>query len=492
MIRRHSISDLETRTLTATPTVVIAAAITAAILFGAIAPIEAQTSARTMAQTAVQTSGAAPSTGPGSATANPVPAIVTLDEAISRARSIEPGFASAVAQGRIAQLDKSIARAALLPSAVYHNQYLYTQAAQGYTGSANASAASPAVSSIPRFIANNAVHEYTSEGIATETIGVQQIAAVAQASAALAVAKAELEIARRGLVATVINLFYTSLSADRRVSIAQQALDEAASFSKLTSEREQARENAHADVVKAHLLEQQRQRDLADAALGAQRARLDLGVLLFPDPRTPFTLSVPPTPSTLADRADAEAAAAGRNPELRSALASLQASDLGVLSARAAYLPDLGLSVAYGIDAQQFAIRGTDGVRNLGYSAAVTLDIPLWDWFSTQHRVRQAQALRDTARVVLSATQRRLIAQLDETYAEAETAQDQIASLDLSRKTAEESLRLTRLRYAAGEATVLEVVDAQASYTGAQIALEDGNVRYRAAIANLQLLTGTI
>jgi outer membrane protein len=163
-----------------------------------------------------------------------------------------------------------------------------------------------------------------------------------------------------------------------------------------------------------------------------------------------------------------------------------------VTSARAAYLPDLGLSFAYGIDAPQFAVNGRDGVRNLGYSATATLDIPVWDWLSTQHKIRQAQILRDVAKTTLTATQRRLIAQLDESYAEASVARDQMQSLEVSAQTAQESLRLTRLRYTAGEATVLEVVDAQNSLTSAELAREDGTVRYQTALANLQMLTGTI
>jgi outer membrane protein TolC len=177
---------------------------------------------------------------------------------------------------------------------------------------------------------------------------------------------------------------------------------------------------------------------------------------------------------------------------MRSALGSLRVSNLDVTAARAAYLPDLGLSFAYGIDADHFASQQSNGVRNLGYSATATLDIPLWDWLSTEHKVRQAKIFRDAAQTALSATQRRLIAQLDESYAEAATARDQLKSLDQSVDTARESLRLTNLRYAAGEATVFEVVDAQNSMTSMELAREDGMIRYETALANLQLLTGTL
>ncbi len=412
---------------------------------------------------------------------------ISLDEAINRARANEPAFAAALAASRVSALDVSIARSALLPSAIYHNQYVFTQAnGSNFTGT------SGLVPSPARFIANSAVHEYTSQGIVSETVGLQQITALSRASAAAAIAQAELEISRRGLVATVVGLFYGSLAADEKVGVAQRAEDEANSFTTQTQQREAAREAAHADVVKAQLQQQQRQRDLADAIVLQQRSRLDLGVLLFPDPRAPYTLTSPAALPPLASRAEVDAAATTRNPELQSALASLRASTLDVTAARAAYLPDLTLNFAYGIDAEQFAKFNQYGNRNLGYSAGATLDIPLWDWFSTAHRVKQSQILRDSARVTLTATQRRLVANLDEAYAEATLARNQIDSLETSVHTATESLQLTRMRYTAGEATVLEVVDAQNSLFAAELAHEDGLVRYRTALANLQLLTGTI
>ena len=128
---------------------------------------------------------------PAAPPSDTAPVAITLDEAISRARANEPGFAAAVAASRVNDLDRSIARAALLPSVTYHNQFIYTQPAEGATGSGNASVGSTAVGSAPRFIANNAVHEYASQGIVTETIGLQQFTAVSRASAAAAVASAE-------------------------------------------------------------------------------------------------------------------------------------------------------------------------------------------------------------------------------------------------------------------------------------------------------------
>ena len=418
---------------------------------------------------------------------HPAPLVITLDEAIRRAQANEPNFAAARAEAKATALDRSISRAALLPDAVYHNQYLYTQGTGGGGTLLAGSTQTPA----PIFIANNAVHEYTSQAAVTETVGLKGVADVRLADATAARTAAEYEVARRGLVATLVNLYYTLSANEHKVVVAQRAEDEAASFTDLTGKREAAREAARADVVKAQLLQQQRERDLADARLAADKARLELGVLLFPDPRTSYTTESAPLPA-MPSRADVEARAAAHNPELKSALAAVQMSDAEVLGARAAYLPDLALNFNYGIDAAQFATKGPNGVNNLGYSASAMVDIPVWDWLATPHRVKQTEIRRDAARVALTATQRHLIAALDEAYAEAAEAQRQVASLQLSATTAAESLRLTNLRYTAGEATALEVVDAQTSLTAAENAREESVVRYETGLANLQVLTGTL
>jgi len=412
---------------------------------------------------------------------------ISLQEAIHRAQQNEPAFAAALADQRSAAIDRYLAKAALLPSAIYHNQMIYTQPNGQTTQGVQATN-----QSAPIFIANNAVHEYISQASINETAGVKQFADIRLARANAARTEAELEVARRGLVAAVVGLYYGVSNAETKRTSFKEALDEARSFTDHTQQREAAREVAHADVVKAQLQQQQRQRDLSDAAIAVEKAQLELAVLLFPDPRTPYSVEPPPSGQALPTREEVNAAAAKYNPEIRSAMAALEGTDAAVLAAKGAYLPDLALNFSYGIDAPQFAKHGPDGVQNLGYSITGTLDIPVWDWLSTQKKIKQTQIRRDAARVTLSATQRRLIANLDEAYSEAQVAQQQLDLLVQSLHTSAESLRLTKLRYTAGEATALEVVDAQTAYTAAQTAQADGVVRYQTALAGLQLLTGTL
>jgi outer membrane protein TolC len=413
--------------------------------------------------------------------------VISLSEAIHRAQQNEPGFASALAAEKSAAIDRYLAKAALLPSVVAHNQMLYTQP----NGQINRNVQVGAQAS-PIFIANNAVHEYVSQASINETVGLKQFADAQVAAANAARTSAELEVARRGLISTVVSLYYSISAFETKQHLLEQAFREAQSFTDLTQKREQAREIAHADVVKAQLQQLQRQRDLSDATLAADKARLELAVLLFPDPRTPYSTEAAASPKALPTREEVDRLAATKNPEIRSALAEVRANNAAVASARAAYLPDLALNFNYGIDAPQFAKRGPDEVRNLGYSISGTLDIPVWDWFSTQKRVKQSEIRRDAAKVSLTAAQSRLIASLEEGYREASAARDQMDLLDQSVRTAEESLRLTKLRYSAGEGTVLEVVDAQTAYLSSETAQADGVLRYQAALAALQILTGTL
>lgn len=420
---------------------------------------------------------------------------LTLEQVIHRAEANEPNFIAAAAERSATALERKDARAALLPSASFHNQYLFTQSNHTQTtlGTAGGQFDQQGVpQSLPVFIANNSVHEYYSQGIVNETVGLAQIGAVRLADANAARAAAELEVARRGLVSTVVGLYYSLGAGSAKVTIAQRALDEATHFVDVTRKREDAREAAHADVLKAQLGQQQRERELGDAQLTAARSRLELGVLLFPDPATSYGLAPLEVPPLLPDRAGVDTAARANNPELRSALASLQAGQAATLSAQAALLPELALNFTYGIDAPQFASTAPNGARNLGYSASATVDLPLWDWLTTERKVKEARIRANAARSVVTNTQRRLVADLAELYAEADIARQQLTSLDRSVLDARESLRLTNLRYVNGEGTVLEVVDAQNTLISTENAQQDGVVRYQTAFAQLQTLTGSL
>ena len=404
---------------------------------------------------------------------------LTLDAALTLARSNSQQFYAAQTAASLATEDRKQAFGNVLPSLSGFTQFIGTQANGTPSGI---------------WVANDGPKVYnmwlTVHG---EVFSPGKWAEYRAASAAEAAARAKADVAARGLVSTVVQNFYTAVATARKLASAQQGLREAQQFLDITQKQEAGGEAAHSDVVKAQIQVQQRLRDAQDAELNALKARLGLSVLIFPDYRDQFDIvddlqAVMPLPPL----ETVKSAAAGTNPDVRAAEASLQqaTSDIGV--ARGGVLPSVSFDYFYGINANQFAIYNPDGERLLGSVFQAQMTVPLWTWGATQSKLRQAHLRENQAKIELSLTQRTLQSNIATFYREAQIAGDQVASLRQSLDLSAESLRLTLLRYQSGEATVLEVVDAQTTLIQARNAYDDGLVRYRVALAALQTITGTL
>jgi outer membrane protein TolC len=426
---------------------------------------------------ASQDSNATP-TAPGQ-TSNAVE--ISLSSALALARKNSTVYNGAVTEAASARIDRALARDALLPQVNFNNQYLYTQS-NNHGG--------------VRYIANNAVHEYTSQGNVHEAFDIATVANYRKISAAAALARAKAEIASRGLVVTVTQNYFNVLSAQFKFDDARRATDEGSQFWQLTQQLEQGGEVAHSDTIKAEMQAQDRQRQFQEAKLALMNARLDLSVLLFPDLQDNFVLTDDlRATAVLPTIEEVQQQAARDNPDLRAALETLHMTTHEVTAARAGYLPSLALDYFYGIDAPNFATRSFfqgERLDNLGSSALGSVTLPVWNWGATRDRIRQAQLHEKQAKLELSFAQRKLIAEIRSLYIEAETARNELAGLSRTAELAAESQRLIALRYKNGEATVLEVVDSQTALVQANNNYHDGAVRYRVALANLQTLTGVL
>ena len=409
---------------------------------------------------------------------NKAPLVLTLQDALVRAKANDPQFRAALTELGLAHQDVVQSRAQLLPNVSYNMQFLYTQG----NGSS-----SPTV----RYAANNGVHEYIAQGNVHQALSLGMLADHRRVEAAEALARAKSEIATRGLVVTVVQSYYGYVVAQRKYATTQKAASEADRFLSISQKLQNGGEVANSDVIKAQIQDLQQNRDLKDALIAMNKSRLNLAVLLFADFNENFTVVDDlRLPDPLPGFAEVQAATKS-NPEIRAALASLRQTDQEVKVAWTSMLPSIGLDYFYGIDANQFATRDRNGFRNLGYAATATLQLPIWNWGAGYSKVKQADLRRQQAHVELSFAERQLLANLRSFYDEVETARAQLASLSQSAELASDSLRLTTLRYQAGEATVLEVVDAQNTLTQARNLYDDGQVRFQVALANLQTLTGS-
>jgi len=405
------------------------------------------------------------------------PINLTLQDALERARKYSTQVLAANIAALLAHEDTVQARAAMLPAVNALNQYIYTQ---------------PNGGGDPTFVSSDAPRVYTHQGtVHADIYTPAKRADYRKALAAEAVARAKAEVAARGLIATVVQNYYGIVVAERKLSYAQQSLNDAAAFADITQKQEAAGEVSRADVVKAQLQVEQRRIELQNTQIDVEKARITLQVLIFPDYGQTFTVTddLERAPA-LPPLAEVQALAARNNPDIRAAQAGIEQQVHERSAARADLYPNLSVDYFFGMNAGQYALHTPEGLRNYGSMVQAQVNIPVWNWGATRSKIKQADLRIQQARNELSFAQRQLLGNLNAFYLEARAAASLAESLRRSLELASESLRLTLLRYQAGEATALEVVDAQSALAQARNALAEGLVRHRVAIANLQTVTG--
>jgi outer membrane protein TolC len=139
--------------------------------------------------------------------------VISLQDAFARASQYSGQVQAANIAAQLAHEDKRQATAATLPNLSVLNQFLYTQ------GNGTPSGV---------FVANDGVHVYNEQAVVHEDLlSLVRRNEIRVAAAAEAVAKARADLAARGLHVTVIQDYYTIISAERKLANAQQAQSEA-------------------------------------------------------------------------------------------------------------------------------------------------------------------------------------------------------------------------------------------------------------------------
>jgi outer membrane protein TolC len=415
------------------------------------------------------------------------PLVLTLQDALQRAKQNDAQFQATTADSESAREDRVQAKAGLLPAFSHTTQYLGNQA-----NGVNPNGRFVSLDGVNMYRSWAVMHQELSSGTLTRT-------PFRKAQALELVAQAKLEVAQRGLAVTVTRAYYALAAAERKYATAQQAAQQAARFLQVAQQQEALGQVARSDVVKAEIASRQQQQSYAEAILSMDSSRLALAVMLFPTLNENFTvvddLNAAPV---LPPFGDVRTLAERGNPDLRAADETLRAANQDVRIARNAFLPSVAVDAVYGIEANEFALHsriaadpGLGVLPNLGYFVTVNLTVPVWDWGGLRSKVRQSEVRQRQAQVTLSQTQRQLIGNLYSMYNEALVAKAAVDNLQRVADLAAESLRLTNLRYQSGESTALEVVDAQNTLVGARNAADDAQTRYRLALAELQTLTGS-
>lgn len=148
-------------------------------------------------------------------------------------------------------------------------------------------------------------------------------------------------------------------------------------------------------------------------------------------------------------------------PQIKQAYYSLQSKVKGIKVARAGYYPKLSFGAAINTDYYY-----ADGVMNQSFrqqlknnmqkSIYFTLNIPLFDRFSTRNEVRMARLEMDNARLSLEKEKRNLYKEIEKAYLDAMAAFEKYESTTKAVAANEEAHRYALEKYAAGKSAVYE------------------------------------
>lgn len=279
---------------------------------------------------------------------------------------------------------------------------------------------------------------------------------------------AALGVAARRLAADAQNAYLAHAGAVRVVEIYRSTLALVEENLRV-SERLLANGSATPEIVlRARAERSEVQQRLAEAEQHRAAAARYLNLLLDRPLETPVS---PPAegelvfPAAPALEAALAGARVGRE-ELRQGDAGVRTAEAGRRLARAAALPSVALSVDYGIQGNRYSLTGEDDFT----VASVVFS---WGAWSGQDGARRQQAALEAERARTRRTQlERQVelevrqAHLSESVARAAigTAEDRVAA-------ARSTYRLVARRYEAGAAPQIELVDARAALTSAELNL---------------------
>ena len=228
-------------------------------------------------------------------------------------------------------------------------------------------------------------------------------------------------------------------------------------------------------LAQANLIAARNAVEVAWAAL-----RNAMGVDSFAKQPLAEELAVAPISITLDE---AKQTAFSARPELLQFGALLKAQDDLIAVARRNHLPDLLLNSSYGrqssdLSANLFPLRPT-------WQVQLSFNIPIFNGFQTTYQVQQAMynyySIKEQQRV----QSQQIALQVEQNYLNLVTARDLVRANEAAVKAAKANLDLREGRYQVGYAAIVEVTDAQTTYTTAQTNYVNSLIGYKLASAQL-------
>jgi outer membrane protein TolC len=349
----------------------------------------------------------------------------------------------------------------------------------------------PGAPRAPSFIAANAVSEYQALASITGELDVsgRLRATLNRNVALLEAARARTAVARRALVQAIDEAYFGLALASARRSAAEQNLAAAAEFERATQLLLSAGEVAPVDLTRARLQTNTRRDELEQArtneAVAADSLRVFVGYDFNQPIATTDLLTQMPQPGEVESFT---ADAIQRRPEFAQFEAERRAAEFDVRLARDERRPQITYNVSGGFDAD--SLRPPRIGQHAGASASIGVSIPIFDAGISRSRERQAQLRAQVAETTRLAALRSFAQNFYSARTQAFSAVARIRLASAGLVDAESNLTASLARYRAGEASIIEVTDAQNQLITQRTNFYQAVFDYQTARARLLQATG--
>jgi outer membrane protein TolC len=301
-----------------------------------------------------------------------------------------------------------------------------------------------------------------------------QSATIAQDVATLNTANATREI-----LFAVAQAYFGAASLQEAIRASERLQEVNQARVKDTQARFEAGTVTRVALLRAQLDLARSEQDLLRARNSFASARLSLATLLQRE--ADFELALPPVPEVPEAGQDLATQALEERPDVAAARRAVDLARVRKTDAWLAYAPSVGLNAAY-----RWSNAGGFTGQNSTWAITLGAQWVLWDGGLREANLREESARVVEASVLRKQAEVRVSEEVARARLEYENARANLAKAEEALSLARESQRLTDISFKAGVATYLEVADANAALTGAEVGFVAE--RLQTSMAALRLL----
>ncbi|MCY7347129.1 MAG: TolC family protein [Pyrinomonadaceae bacterium] len=414
---------------------------------------------------------------------------LTISDAVDLALKQASLFRSSQINEQIAAQDVQMAKAALYPRAAANPTLIYTSPSLSnstMTGITPTGNITSVTTRPPSFLGANAITEYQAVINAAGEIDTsgRLRATIKRNQLLLEAARAGTEVARRDLAVAITDAYYNLALATLRRRGSEMNLQTAQEFENNIKLQLDAGEVAPVDLVRARLQTSLRRDELeqarANEAVNADSLRVFIGYDFSAPVATEDLLVQLPQAGEIDNYTQTLVAT---RPEFAQFEAERLAAEQDVRIAKSERKPQITYSINGGFISD--SLRPRPIYNTLGIQPTIGVSIPIFDRGASKAKQTQAQLRIQQAQNNRLLAERQFAQAFFSARTQAQSAALRIRQIGDAITLAEQNVRASLARYQAGEASIVEVTDAQNTLVNQRLALYQAIFDYQTARVRL-------